>query len=349
MPTGQQYATNVPQTTLVAGINSAATSFQVASSTNWPNTPFTAILDLGQSNQEPVDVTVVSGVNWTVTRAIDNTTALSHAANATVTHGDIGRDFRELRSHIDASTSNDAAGEAVHGLGVGSTVVGTLETQTLQHKSLAAPVVTSAAAATPASGNLALSSVSNALTITDSTGASYLVTPPHVSAKTHGLVGWTYDPAGANQNLTVGTGQIIMAKLTLLTVTTINNILYSLATSGSGLTAGQNFVGIYNSAGTRIAVSADQTSNFGVAGEHTASVTPVTVEPGDYYVVILMNGTGIPNLHASSSTGTSLTNVNLSVGSLRASLLSGPFTSLPATVTMSSQGGNAYVVWFGLS
>lgn len=349
MPTGQQYATNVPQTTLVSGITAGATTFTVASSTNWPNTPFTAILDLGQSNQEPIDVTLVSGVNWTVTRAIDNTTAFTHAANATVTHGDIGRDFRELRSHIDASTSNDSSGEAVHGLGVGSTVVGTLETQTLQHKSLAAPVITSAAASTPASGNLALSSVNSDLTITDSTGASYLVTPPHTSAKTHGLVGWTYDPSGANQNLTVGSGQIVMGKITLLTVTTINNILYSLASSGSGMTSGQNFVGLYNSSGTRLAVSADQTTNMGSSGEHIAPVTTVTVEPGDYYVVILMNGTGIPNLHASLSTGTGLTNVNLSVGSLRASTLSGTFTSLPASITMANQGGSGYLTWFGLS
>lgn len=142
MPSGQQYATNVPQTTLVSGLTNVATTFGVSSSTNWPATPFTAVIDLAQSNQEPIDVINVSGVNWTVVRAVDNTTAFSHAANAPITHADIGRDFRESRSHLDASSSPDVTGYPVHGLANGSSVVGTTDAQILSNKTIAAGTYT---------------------------------------------------------------------------------------------------------------------------------------------------------------------------------------------------------------
>jgi hypothetical protein len=170
MPTGQQYATNVPQTTLTGSVNASATSFSVASSASWPSVPFTAVLDIGTSSQEPVDVTTVVGTTWTVTRNIDGTTGFSHAIGATVTHADIGRDFREARSHIDAST-------AVHG--IAGAVVGTSDSQTLTNKTLTAPVI---------------ATISNTGTLTLPTGPETLVgrattdtltnktlTAPHIS------------------------------------------------------------------------------------------------------------------------------------------------------------------------
>lgn len=137
MPAGQQYGTNVPQTFATAPISAGATSIPVNSSSGWPSTPFTAIFEIGTSLQEAMDVTSVAGTNWTVVRGIDGTTALSHAINATITHGNIGRDFREARSHIDASTN-------VHGLGGASSVVGTTDTQNLSNKTLVAPTISGA-------------------------------------------------------------------------------------------------------------------------------------------------------------------------------------------------------------
>ena len=134
MPTGQQYATNVPQTTLTASINAAAPSMQVLSATGWPAAPFTAILDIGTSSQEPVDVTAVVGTTFTITRAIDGTSAFSHGPGftaGTVTHGDIGRDFREARTHMDGATNQ-------HGVGVGNDLVGTGTAQNLSNKTIVA-------------------------------------------------------------------------------------------------------------------------------------------------------------------------------------------------------------------
>ena len=168
MPTGQQYATNVPQTLITSQINPTATSMSVSSSSGWPATPFTAILELGTSLQEPIDVTNITGTTWTITRAIDGTIGFTHQVNATVTHGNIGRDFRDARSHIDASGPTDASGHSVHGLtAASSVVVGTNDTQTLTNKSLTAPTI---------SGNVAMGSGSwggtGSLTQSSVTGAS---------------------------------------------------------------------------------------------------------------------------------------------------------------------------------
>lgn len=139
MPTGQQYATNVPQTFITGQINPTATVMSVNSSSGWPSVfPFTAVLEIGTSLQEPVDVTNISGTTWTIVRAIDGTVGFTHNPNATVTHADIGRDFRESRSHIDATTTPDATGHAVHGLTSGSSVVGTADSQTLTNKTMGA-------------------------------------------------------------------------------------------------------------------------------------------------------------------------------------------------------------------
>jgi hypothetical protein len=152
MPTGQQYATNVPQATLTAGIAAGTTSFAVNSLSSWPATPFTAVLEIDTTLQEPIDVTGVSGNTITAcTRAIDGTTAFAHSANANLTHADIGRDFREARTHMDASTG-------VHG--VAGAVVGTTDSQTLTNKTLTAPVV---------------ATISNSGTLTLPTGPDTLV------------------------------------------------------------------------------------------------------------------------------------------------------------------------------
>lgn len=143
MPTGQHYGTNVPQAQLTVGINNSVISFAVNSLTSWPSTPFTAAIDIGQSNQEVIDVTGVSGSNITsCTRAVDGTTAFAHSIGATFTHVDIGRDFREARAHIDASGTPDSTGASVHGLTNGSSVVGTTDGQTLSNKTIASAVFT---------------------------------------------------------------------------------------------------------------------------------------------------------------------------------------------------------------
>jgi hypothetical protein len=111
-----------------------------------PNgTTFTLVIDPDTALEEIVDATAVSTNTFTITRAIDGSSAQSHSAGAVVRHMAIGRDYRDANLHTQASASyNDGAGNAqsMHGIASGEgDVVGTAKTQTLTNKTLTSPTI----------------------------------------------------------------------------------------------------------------------------------------------------------------------------------------------------------------
>jgi hypothetical protein len=140
--TTRNYSSRSQQTTLTSAVTAGASSMVVVSGTallggqSIPGgTTFTIVLDPDTAIEEIVDATAVSTNTFTITRAIDGSTAQAHSAGAVVRHMAIGRDYREANTHIEATT-------AVHGLGVSSAVVGTTDTQTLTNKTLTSPTIT---------------------------------------------------------------------------------------------------------------------------------------------------------------------------------------------------------------
>jgi hypothetical protein len=71
-----------------------------------------------QALEESLDATAVSTNTFTITRAIDGSTAQDHSAGAVVRHMAIGRDYRDANLHAEATGSyNDGSGTAhdMHG------------------------------------------------------------------------------------------------------------------------------------------------------------------------------------------------------------------------------------------
>jgi hypothetical protein len=106
---------------------------------------FTLVIDVDTALEEIVDATAVSTNTFTITRAIDGSSAQSHSAGAVVRHMAIGRDYRDANLHTQAAASyNDGAGNAqsMHGIASGEgDVVGTDKTQTLTAKTLTSPTI----------------------------------------------------------------------------------------------------------------------------------------------------------------------------------------------------------------
>jgi hypothetical protein len=150
--TTRQYSSRSQQSTLTAAITSGATSMTVVSGTGLlggvtipSGRTFTLVIDPDTALEEIVDATAVSTNTFTVTRAIDGSTAQEHSAGAVVRHMAIGRDFRDANLHTQASASyNDGSGNAqsLHGIASGEgDVVGTAKTQTLTNKTLTSPTI----------------------------------------------------------------------------------------------------------------------------------------------------------------------------------------------------------------
>ena len=151
MPT-RQYSSRSQQTTLTSAITAGTTSITVVSGTALlggvtipAGRTFTLVIDPDTALEEIVDATTVSTNTFTITRAIDGSSAQEHSAGAVVRHMAIGRDYRDANLHTQASASyNDGAGNAqsMHGIASGEgDVVGTLKTQTLTNKTLTSPTI----------------------------------------------------------------------------------------------------------------------------------------------------------------------------------------------------------------
>ena len=140
--TTRNYSSRSQQTTLTSAVTAGASSLVVQSGTALlggqsipAGTTFTIVVDPDTALEEILDATAVSTNTFTVTRAIDGSSAQAHSAGAVVRHMAIGRDYREANTHIEATTG-------VHGISNSSSVVGTIDTQTLTNKTLTSPTIT---------------------------------------------------------------------------------------------------------------------------------------------------------------------------------------------------------------
>jgi hypothetical protein len=140
--TTRNYSSRSQQTTLTSAVTAGAATMVVVSGTALmggvtipAGTTFTIVVDPDTALEEIVDATAVSTNTFTITRAIDGSSAQAHSAGAVVRHMAIGRDYREANAHVEASTG-------VHGISNSSSVVGTIDTQTLTNKTLTSPTIT---------------------------------------------------------------------------------------------------------------------------------------------------------------------------------------------------------------
>ena len=84
--TRRQYKGAAASTTTTNSLTSVDTSVTLTATTGWPSTPavpFYVVIDPGTSSEEKCSATI-SGATLTLTRAADDTTAVSHSSGATI-------------------------------------------------------------------------------------------------------------------------------------------------------------------------------------------------------------------------------------------------------------------------
>lgn len=148
------------------------------------------------------------------------------------------------------------------------------------------------------------------------------------AAEDHGLVTWAFDPSAVNASTNIGSGVLYMIRMHVPVAATITNLILYLTSAGSGLTAGQSFAALYDSALALRGQTADQSTNWTSTQLKSMPLTsPVAVTPGDYYLGFYSVGTTRPNF--SRGNDSSLSNIGLSGGSARYATSSTGLTTAP--------------------
>lgn len=167
---------------------------------------------------------------------------------------------------------------------------------------------------------------------------------------------WSFDPATNLTTSVLPTATITWIKIPVrasaFTTVSITNIGIGVSTAGSGLTVGQNFAGIYDSAGTLLGTTADQAANWQVVGfKDMALTSTVNITTAGYiYVALLCQGTTGPTLIRGSNLalGAGLLNWNSTATTARYASLASAATSLPASVDLSTRTLTAIAWWAGI-
>jgi hypothetical protein len=154
----------------------------------------------------------------------------------------------------------------------------------------------------------------------------------------YGLLSWVYDIAVAGAATAPVSGTIYMIKV-YINAGTVSALGVNVSTIGSGLVAGQSFLGLYSATGSLLGVTADQSVAFTTTGyKQPTLVTPVVVTSGYYYVAFVTNGATPPAFIRGSNftAGASLINLNLTPADARFTT-AGTGTTLPASITLASR------------
>jgi len=149
------------------------------------------------------------------------------------------------------------------------------------------------------------------------------------------LLGWTFPSEDASGSTQPTVGEVYLQRVRVAAPGTINTIYSFATTAGVSMTTAQNFVGLYDLSGTRVATSADcstlwQAPNVGAGGSHVVQIPLVSglaVGGGDeLYVAALFNGPTMPNVASKGQGYFDLPSMGAGVASWAS--VSGPYNVL---------------------
>jgi hypothetical protein len=188
----------------------------------------------------------------------------------------------------------------------------------------------------------------------DQQGNSWQVNAPRgdVLPTDQNLLEWNYDPAAANATgTTLTNGTVFLQRIQVRAPMKITNVWVHLTNAAVTPTSGQSAVGLYSSSGALLSGSADTgTALSGSAGAISMALsTPQNVGAGFYWVALLGNASTAAKLTASVN-GAANANVGLSAAAFRFAVNGTSQTSLPASITTSSNTATgAQTFWVGVS
>lgn len=170
-----------------------------------------------------------------------------------------------------------------------------------------------------------------------------LAPPPNVPLPTdYGYLGWSFDPGATSGSTAMTVNNLYLTRIEVHRPISVTNIVVGYTTAGSALTSGECFAGLYNSSGTLIGTTADQSAAWVATAQKMLPMAlvggPYSLNPGFYWGALLAQGSGGPTFQrgATPANPAGYLNAGLSASQYRIGNLNGTFTSLPSSFTPSS-------------
>lgn len=206
----------------------------------------------------------------------------------------------------------------------------------------------------PTGGGVLYADSSSRPTWRDANGNVWSLVPDGDPAPAdQGLLGWTYQPQLANQSApAITAGVIYLARITLRSATTVTNANFTINTAGSGLS--NSWIGLYDSTGTRQALTADVSTILQSTGFKTtiAFTSTYAAAAGNYWLAFLVGaGTTLPQFAATYTSTLTAGTANAGLGATTARWATNGTaqTSLPATITPGSNSLSNQTIWAALT
>lgn len=162
----------------------------------------------------------------------------------------------------------------------------------------------------------------------------------------HSLAAWTYDPVIASTGSALTSGTIYLVGLQLRVAATVTSIYWHNNSAGT-VTSGQNFVGLYNSSGTRLGQSSIAGTTVSVATK-TEAIGTQNLGVGLYWVAFLFNGSTMPQPIRLATYSATALNLGLTAATARYATNATGQTSLPTSITPGNNVNAGLSYWVGL-
>lgn len=164
----------------------------------------------------------------------------------------------------------------------------------------------------------------------------------------HGFLAWGYDPTLAFSSTITVSGTVYLAQVVLRYAATITKASFSIATAASGVTANQNFLGLYDSTGTRQAVTATGVLDTVLTstGAQVVNFASSFSAPAGSYWIALVNNATTPVTLGRATSFQSTPNANLTAAAFRWAINGTAQTSLPATITPASNSSTNNITFW---
>lgn len=155
----------------------------------------------------------------------------------------------------------------------------------------------------------------------------------------HGLAAWSYDPAHAVNAILLTNGTIYLVKLHVAAAVAVTKLYWWTPVAGDTPTSGQNFGGLYSSAGVRLVQADADATVTASAGLQTLTLASTALTAGSFvWAALVFNAGTAPTVgYGSGLTGASTAlNVGLTAATYRYATAGTSQTALPSSITPAS-------------